>query len=484
MKNGYKLSNDKPVFRMVSSQRPENSRRYSGRVRDDAMTMPAEIEGEEPLLNQMSTSITPEEIETLYEEEFPDTERLVVYHGRQLLNNRAPETYIENSDIVAPINPPEVARIFEDKRKTHEHLHENEIPVIPSETASILFQEGKTDYEAEREAEKAIGDIKHDYGDGPVGGILKAYGGSRGEGIFHFEDWEEAKNYLNLAMDRQEVMEGVGIDGSHPNPREYVQDHYLLQPVIFHWADTRTELYGDEVGNAFRRIAPDGSNKTNLSGISSLVGTKELSIYGKGINALRQGRAQACDVGFSNSEPLIDSESVFDLSPEKRALTHAAGNSFDPQTHVYNEDLPEDPFKFALDILEADIERLEHLPDEYRPPIMKYAEPDKGVANIIAEGNVLAGSIGGWLAREGGTPEQLPPMQMKRLVDELAEIESQDLSQIAENPENSFWRRTDSYFPALEAADQDNQEIPEEFFEDARKNVKNYQNGKHVLNIG
>jgi len=446
------IHTEEPIFLMSKAEPTTESNRAYGITRNDVMATPTyDDEIEDPLANYASHWHTPETWETLQQEAFPGSEKSVLFlteKARYNMKNSFRE-YLEHNNDTITINQPSIIDTIIDKEQTGKHLRNNNLPTIPSINATEIL------YEDQEYIEDKIG-----YADQEI--ILKPKKGRGGEGIKEFDSLKDLNEFLD---NRTLTTQMAGKDVAR---EEYLED-YLIQPKIPHNSDLRLITAGDNIINAARRIPPESDFKTNISDISSEINGQDLSVHGKALNGLKQGRLQPIDVKKSERiseevKEILEREDL--MSNSTLELAEETIYSFNPEEFNYDSDLSQTPLFMGIDVLETDLEELESLPQEYIDDIREFTDGNQ--AYVITELKHQPGTTIDALARITGNPEQISALNLYNVMRDLAGLETLDIDSITEDPENPTWRRVEAYYPNIE----DNME---QFVEDGKKTAKNFR---------
>jgi len=429
------IENEEPLFLMTKGEpRSESNRAYQIK-RHDALATPAQDKDkqEDSLINWASHYHTPDSWEKLQEKAFPEAENSVIYMTQKARNNMLTsfKNYLESNEDTVMVNPTSVIDTFSNKEATAQHLRNYDLPTIPSTEASNLL------YEGQEYLEDQIG-----YADEGI--ILKPKEGRGGKGIKEFESFNDLEQFLDNRKFTKEMR------GQSSETEQYLDD-YLIQTKIPHESDLRIITAGDHIGNAARRISADGELATNLSGVSSKINGEHLGVHGTAINALKEGRLQPIDVKKSQRtdneiQEILNRDNLIGNGVQE--LTEETIYSFEPKDFNYDSSLSQPPLFIGMDVIETDLEDLEHLPSEYREDVERFADKDQ--AYILTELNHQPGTTVDALARLTGNPEQISTIHQYNLMRDLADLETLDVESIVENEDSKTWNRVDSYYPNIE----------------------------------
>lgn len=435
-------SNDAGVM-FMSKKNPKEKPRNYGNIRMDALASPTgykpgEHHSEEPLANWMSHWHTPETYEEMKENLFPDSERMAIYMSATARNSMktSMKNHLQEDDESVVVNPIDVIDTLSDKQSTYEHLEDAGLPTIPTVEASELLYNGKTQVRDE------IGETEG------IGAVIKSKKGSGGSGVKAVDSLDKAQWYLSEEEGRRELINETDKNDLDPEDPDEIASNYIIQAKIPHESDIRANTFGEKVGNASRRISPEGSMKTNIGGTTTKIDGESLSIYGKAPNVIENDRGVSLDV--SPQRELTEEEFKALAAQRDDILGKGAAElakdtvtSFD-----YDEDLPRAPIAIGMDMLEADTDELEHLPDEYVERAMEYE--DDGTAYLIPELNHMPANTTDQMARITGKPEQLGVVNLYSMLHELSTGEPLDEDEIVENDDSKVWNRAEQYFPGIE----------------------------------
>ncbi|MFB6200281.1 MAG: hypothetical protein ABEJ83_05330 [Candidatus Nanohaloarchaea archaeon] len=430
-KRPYFEAVDEPMALMTYTKPVDDHPRSWSHLRRTALASPfgygdGDLEG--PMINWASHYFKPEQWEELKDQY--DEDRFVVNMSLLARQNMLSEfkDYLQEDDETVVVNPMDMMDVFDSKYSTAQHLENSDLPGTPSVTAYDLLHEGQESVEAE------IGD------GGDYGFVVKPFNGYGGEGVEPFDTLDEVEEYLT--EDLEDLVEQHG---------DEVYRKHIIQPKVPHDSDLRVVTVGDEIVNAERRFAPEEELCTNISSIDGVLNGQNLGVYGNAYKALKNDRVMPVNVDYFDEIPeisqeaLTENDSLIGLGAEE--LSEDILNSFDPDEFNFDNNLPQRPFKIGIDLLEADRDEIDHLPDELIDTAEAYSDGD--TVYLVPELNGNPGSMADLIARWSRMEEQMTPVHTYNLMKDLAGLETDPVGDILGDKENPAWKRIDEFYPDL-----------------------------------
>ncbi|MFB6226058.1 MAG: RimK family alpha-L-glutamate ligase [Candidatus Paceibacteria bacterium] len=449
-KDPFYLENADPLFLMTMSEPEPGNPRTWDHIRRNALAAPmgydeGEFHNQPPLVNWAYHLHTPETWDRLKDNMLSSNEqaeRAVInlsYTARDSLLVPFKEHITDDSETVV-LNPIDVADLFTDKYETFRHLDEAGLPTIPTTKASTLFYDGKEATEAE------IGSDDRGY-------VIKPLNGFGGDGVFKVDSLEEVREMLNTPEGIREIVEEGSYESEDEleeefekrnNNREEVWENYLIQTRIPHPSDIRVEGIGDKFTNAERRYSADGELCTNFSDVSANYEGSNFGVYTKILNAISEGRLEPLYLDLLDKPGRTD-----ELGQGARNLSQEIMDSIDAHAFNFDDNLPQNPVKIGIDLLETKREKIQHLPDHWIERAEEFS--DGNTLYFIPELNGMPGSGVDLAAMYADAPEQISTIHVYNLMRDLSGLDDYSVDQIVENysqdPEGQLYQRILGFYP-------------------------------------
>lgn len=297
--------------------------------------------------------------------------------------------YVEASDSFVPVNPDGFDELTNYKGRTHDFLHDESIPTIPSIEIDEAVDRG------ESYTINEIGEIGEGY-------VIKSQTGSEGDQQYRARNWDEVIE----TFDEEKLGE--------------MRNSYLLQPFIPHEEGHRWMTYGGEPRTGMVRRRGEGY-QTNVSGDQST----EMDT----LRAIRDNR-------------------IDHLEPEQHEDTELAEAAVASLAEEYADPALERPnIITSVDLMAADREALEGLPESYLEDIDRYSGDS---AYMVTEFEPFPGKMIDHMHMWEDPQEGIPALQEAVFLEELAGNEPGEPGDIAGNVDNRIWNRVRASFLSRE----------------------------------
>lgn len=297
--------------------------------------------------------------------------------------------YAENSDAFVTVNPDGLDDLTNYKGQTHDFLHSEDVPFLPSIEVNEAVDKG------EAYTLKQIGETGRGY-------VIKSQTSSKGRHQYRAGDWDEV------------------IDVFEENNLEEMRNNYILQPFIPHEEDHRWMTYGGEVRSGMIRRS-DGTYQTNVSGDSVV----EIDT----LRALHEDRIAP-----------LDPNQREDVEVAEAAVSALAGEFADPELERPN-------IITSADVMVADRGDIEGLPDSYLEDIDRHGGEN---AYLVAEFEPFPGKMIDHMHMWEGPRHRIPALQEAVFLEEMAGNEPGDPEEIAGDVGDRIWNRVRANFRSRE----------------------------------
>lgn len=355
-----------------------------------------------PFADLIHPDISLNEMYDLLEENVEQTENdhyVMRLNLRTELIDRSLRNLIDADERIISVNPVEMKKILNDKKKHLEYLDERGFPIIPYMDAVEAVERGKS------YVEKEVGNT----GEGWVVKFAEGYGGHH---VKHRESLDGVREILEDNID--ELNNGGEL---------------ILQPKIEHEYDYRLILVGDKTVSAERRKGLKNDFRTNISQIPGSIGEKLL----RGVITEAFEPVEVDSRRLMSDKELEEDENA--LIREIQDLGEEIIEGFEDFKHP-DASIPN--FFVAADIMVPDDKAIEGLPREYQDRMREWSNSEGNAA--ILELNDGSGDIISHNA-DAYKPPDIPVLHEIGMLKELAGIRPVPPENIPRNYSTREWRR-------------------------------------------